>query len=586
MCIETNDIEKNNFFIEEDLLKIKQIISYTENLSEKEIDIIGQELSIFEELFNNKKEVSYEELISVISGIEKIYDNGHELLNRVHEISQNKHLLGSLLGGFTFVDTLEKNDLFSKESSSKLFTPPQLAPSFYVARYLHKGFPLSFLYSMHRGGVPGIVTEKYDFNNSLNRQLGTSISHCVGDALYDKKFNNSENTFYCLIGDGEFQEGIAKEAIDLIYEHKLKVNIILNKNGTGLGKIKTGNEEYKKYFESKEFETADISGESSEEIISIIKEIEANKDKLYAIILNTKKGIHINDKRSHKPQKEENTVLSATLVSTYLETLLEDTDHIILCPDVMERYGFSSKQALNIGLRESVGMGMFANMPDDVKKIIASDDQFFMYSMAMLEQNILSKVKNLLIIAAKHWDVWGNSNYFVNTALSFSEDLRFFEPNSEEELFAMLEHHKNTDDNLLLSIFNTEFAEKNNFQNEFFTLNKVKNTEEQRDSAVVFYGNAGKYINEFMEERPNMDIFYVNSFPLKEKEIEQLENYKNIHFIEFNRTTNGIGANIAKDITTAKVHLIGADKPFVFDVTGKQISNQELDITSLLEKIV
>jgi transketolase len=121
--------------------------------------------------------------------------------------------------------------------------------------------------------------------------LGQGFSVAVGMALgyrYDKK-NNSQ--IYCLLGDGECDEGQIWEAAMFAASYDLKnITVIIDRNGFQIdGKteevIKL--EPFSQKWQSFNWEVLEIDGHNMDEIV---KNLENSRNKRVVIIANTVKG--------------------------------------------------------------------------------------------------------------------------------------------------------------------------------------------------------------------------------------------------------------------------------------------------------
>ncbi len=123
--------------------------------------------------------------------------------------------------------------------------------------------------------------------------LGQGISCAVGMALASKLAKDNA-TIYCIIGDGESQEGQVWEACMYANQKKLdNLIVFLDNNGMQIDDyVKNLNALDNAYdrFKSFGFFTQEINGNDIEEIDSAITKAKQNKGKPSMIILNTVKG--------------------------------------------------------------------------------------------------------------------------------------------------------------------------------------------------------------------------------------------------------------------------------------------------------
>lgn len=123
--------------------------------------------------------------------------------------------------------------------------------------------------------------------------LGQGISCAVGMA-YASKLKNDGNYIYCMIGDGESQEGQVWEAAVFAAGRKLNNFIcFLDYNKLQLdGSLETVNPmgDMKAKWEAFGFYTQDIDGHDFAQIFDAVEKAKAQTDKPSMIILNTVKG--------------------------------------------------------------------------------------------------------------------------------------------------------------------------------------------------------------------------------------------------------------------------------------------------------
>ena len=140
-------------------------------------------------------------------------------------------------------------------------------------------------------GHPDVVLLPYV--EASTGSLGQGLSVAQGMAL-SGKMNDPEFNVYCMVGDGEIQEGQIWEAI--LSAPKFKLNnlcAILDYNKAqidGLVKDVMPLESIKAKFESFNWHVIEIDGHNYEEINNAFEEFKTVKDKPTFIIANTIKG--------------------------------------------------------------------------------------------------------------------------------------------------------------------------------------------------------------------------------------------------------------------------------------------------------
>lgn len=150
-------------------------------------------------------------------------------------------------------------------------------------------------------GHPTLKTPGVD---AVTGPLGLGISVASGMAMGLKLDKKDNQYVYCIIGDGETQEGIVWEAAMGAVKHKLDNLIcILDNNGVqldGLTKDIMPLENMSERWQSFGWEVIDIDGHCIESIISGLEKAKKIKDK--PILLNAKtikgKGIHFMENKN------------------------------------------------------------------------------------------------------------------------------------------------------------------------------------------------------------------------------------------------------------------------------------------------
>ena len=123
--------------------------------------------------------------------------------------------------------------------------------------------------------------------------LGQGMSAAVGMAI-GSKMDSAGCRVYCLVGDGEIEEGQIWEAAMTASKNKLdNLCVIVDHNGLQIdGKVEevAGLVDIKEKFESFGFYTIEIDGHDIEEIIQAFQAARQEKGRPTAIIANTIKG--------------------------------------------------------------------------------------------------------------------------------------------------------------------------------------------------------------------------------------------------------------------------------------------------------
>lgn len=150
--------------------------------------------------------------------------------------------------------------------------------------------------------------------------LGSGLSQAVGMAIADRIDNgrSSSKQFYCLLGDGELNEGQNWEAFMLAGKEKLhNLTVVIDRNNIqidGFTEDIMPLDSLAKKFEAFNFHVQEIDGHNFEQIIGAFGQAQAVFDKPSVIIANTVpgKGVHEFERKyewhGKPPSKEEGKI--------------------------------------------------------------------------------------------------------------------------------------------------------------------------------------------------------------------------------------------------------------------------------------
>lgn len=169
-------------------------------------------------------------------------------------------------------------------------------PAVYAALALKGFFPMEWLKTLNQPGtrLPShcdhLKTPGIDVTTG---SLGQGLSVAAGIAMA-KKIDGKENTVYCIIGDGESQEGQNWEAAMFAAQQRLDNLILFIDNNRQQLDNRTdaicSMESLKEKFESFRWETREVCGHDVEAVNEAIRQAKQNGGKPHAIVLNTIKG--------------------------------------------------------------------------------------------------------------------------------------------------------------------------------------------------------------------------------------------------------------------------------------------------------
>ncbi|WP_028590701.1 transketolase [Paenibacillus massiliensis] len=169
-------------------------------------------------------------------------------------------------------------------------------PGLYATLAAKGYFPEEVLYTLNQNGTK--LPSHPDKNltpgvDMTTGSLGQGISAAVGVAL-SHKLSNKDNYTYCIVGDGELNEGQCWEAFQFAAHHKLNRLFVFvddnKKQLDGLTKDIIDPLDFEEKFNAFGFYTIKVDGSSLQEIYEAIEKGKAHKDKPIAIILDTVKG--------------------------------------------------------------------------------------------------------------------------------------------------------------------------------------------------------------------------------------------------------------------------------------------------------
>ncbi|MGE5612804.1 MAG: transketolase [Bacillota bacterium] len=171
-------------------------------------------------------------------------------------------------------------------------------PALYAALALKGYFPVEWLKTLNKGGtlLPSHADRRTPGVDMTTGSLGQGISAAVGIALGNRVKGINSYT-YCIVGDGELNEGQVWEAAQSANSFNLDHLIVFvdwNKKQLD-GRLEEVNNplDIGKKFESFGFFTQTVKGYDVEEIYWAIQAAKKNKGKPSVIVLDTYKGMGI-----------------------------------------------------------------------------------------------------------------------------------------------------------------------------------------------------------------------------------------------------------------------------------------------------
>ena len=168
----------------------------------------------------------------------KISKKIREMCLKINHISQTSHLGSSLSISdilnvlFFEIINLNKKNLNSKSKDKFILSKGHACLCIYVSLYLKKIITLNDLlnYGKNDSLLMGHISHKVPGIEFSTGSLGHGLPFAAGKALYAKKFNKNWHT-YCLLSDGELNEGSNWESLLFASHHKLNnLTVIIDYN--------------------------------------------------------------------------------------------------------------------------------------------------------------------------------------------------------------------------------------------------------------------------------------------------------------------------------------------------------------------
>lgn len=206
---------------------------------------------------------------------------------------------GHIGGSFSIADVLAVlfNSHIRDGKDWFVLSKGHAGPAYYASLYLEHKIPEESICTLNENGT--ILPSHPDRNLTPGVQcstgsLGQGISQAIGLA-YANKIKNNDSHVYCIIGDGELNEGETYEALQFAANKKLGNLIIFvdaNKQQVdGFVKDVSCDYKYESLFEGIGLKSQTIDGHDVDLIDRTINEIETNNDgECHVVVLDTIKG--------------------------------------------------------------------------------------------------------------------------------------------------------------------------------------------------------------------------------------------------------------------------------------------------------
>jgi transketolase len=216
---------------------------------------------------------------------------------------------GHLGGSFSIVEALAV--LFGKQMKINpedpnwnerdwfILSKGHAGPSYYSTLALKGYFPLKYVYTLNENGtfLPSHPDrQKTPGVDCTTGSLGQGLSQAVGVA-YGLKLKKRSSHVYCIIGDGECNEGQIWESLQFASHHKLNNLIILIDNNKqqvdGYTKNISFNFDFYKLMTDLSFYCQEVDGSSVDEIDNALTKAKKCNNQASIIVLDTIKGYGI-----------------------------------------------------------------------------------------------------------------------------------------------------------------------------------------------------------------------------------------------------------------------------------------------------
>jgi len=189
-----------------------------------------------------------------------------------------------------------KNPMW-EERDRLILSNGHICPTLY-ATMAHAGyFPIAELNTLRKFGsrLQGHPHRKFlPYMETSSGPLGSGLSQAIGMALALKMDNREKETIYCIVSDGELDEGQSFEAIMLAAKNKLdNLIVIVDRNNIQISGfteevMPLNNLAYK--WSSFNWNVFEVDGDNFEELNNSIEQAKEKKGKPSVIIANTIPG--------------------------------------------------------------------------------------------------------------------------------------------------------------------------------------------------------------------------------------------------------------------------------------------------------
>lgn len=364
---------------------------------------------------------------------ERVTHDSRTALLRMHELG-GQGCYASSLSSLNIVRTLFSiglADTMRAPETELYISRGHIAPAFYAEYYVRGELPFMFLCGLHHG-ITGVVNRDMGFLTTLRYSLGVGITQAVSRAWRLQR-TSPKTRVICFVGDSELQEGIAYEALAWAHENDLQnLSLIVDANGKGIEPLpKSLNQGWlTSIFSEASMVSADDAVALTQAVIAAVA-----TPRSHVLTVKSNKGAHSFKSPLYPARAQPFSVQTGNILKNSSKRF--DYDFEILTADMAGRFGLKDEVPyINVGLRESLSVGLLAELPREILKIVATDAKYYMDSVNILLE-MTTSIERLLLLCGKSWGIWGG-NISACNILSMVQNVSVYEPVTREELESIL----------------------------------------------------------------------------------------------------------------------------------------------------
>ncbi|MDX2938369.1 1-deoxy-D-xylulose-5-phosphate synthase N-terminal domain-containing protein [Streptomyces ipomoeae] len=537
------------------------------------------------------------ELAAVAAAVpERLYDDSAQVLLRMHEIAgsgNHQSCLSSLplvracfdLG---LVPDANGDTGFASATRAELIVGRgHIAPSFYAERYVRGTFPFTPLTTLHRDGLTGVVHRTWGFGNTMRYSLGVGVAQAVSLA-WELRRRGEQRKVVCLAGDGELHEGVTFECLRFAHEAGLdNLVLVVDANGKGIEPLRAPVS--REYLSAYLGTTMDADGQDSESVGKALGELLEAPGSGLLLCATRKEGHSFKPPAdpSAPPPRPSFAAGSGRLLAGFQQAT--DRQLAVFTGDMAARFGLAGAVAYeNVGLAETLSIGLTLSLPDDTVKVVATDAMYYMDSLSMLTEATTS-TRNLLVLAGRSWGAWGGASNALNL-LDRIMNTRCYEPVTAAEFTAcatrLLTDPATTH---VLSMVDARFTEPGTDCSADIDgavwITPPGADGAKLDHAVISFGYASVLVEEANRELGLPHLHCAALRPrLNPALTERLRRCRSLLSVEYNGVSGGFGEGLrARHLLPLTVHGVTGD--ILNCVHDKQLARHGMATAQLTERL-